>query len=132
MRRLGYIAFGAMIMAWTTWLSLPNRVFAVIDRKNFGFDDAGNLGLPTTENFVDDVVLGIVRWVLGLLGVAAVIMIIYGGYLWLTAGGEDKQVEDAKKTIRAAVIGLAIVLLSYSISILVVTVLDEVTKPKGG
>lgn len=129
MRRLGYIVFGALITAFTTWLSLPSRVFAVIDRNNFGFDDAGNLGLPETENFVDVVVLGIVRWVLGLLGVAAVIMIIYGGYLWLTAGGEDKQVEDAKKTIRAAVIGLAIVLLSYSISILVVTVLDEVTTP---
>lgn len=127
MRRMGYFAIGTLVALWMAWISLPNRVFA-INKDDFGFDDAGNLGLPKTENFVDDVVLGIVRWVLSLLGVAAVIMIIYGGYLWLTAGGEDKQVEDAKKAIRAAVTGLAIVLLSYAISILVFSVIDDAVK----
>lgn len=123
MRRLGYQLLGAGVLAISITLSLPGRVLA-LDKNDFGFDDADKLGLTTQKDGVD-IAIDIVRWALGLLGLAAVIMIIYGGYQWLTAGGNDSQVENAKKTLRAAVIGLAIVMLSYAISILVFNVIDQ-------
>ncbi len=47
---------------------------------------------------------------LGLLGVIFMVLIIYAGYLWMTAAGDSKPVEKAKSIVQAAVIGLALVL----------------------
>jgi hypothetical protein len=49
---------------------------------------------------------------------------IYGGYLWMLDRGNEKQVEKAKNLIQAAIIGLAIVVAAYAISIFVVSLLS--------
>jgi len=53
--------------------------------------------------------------VLGVLGILATIMILYAGFLWLTAGGNTDQVGKAKKIIKQAIIGLIIISLAYGI-----------------
>lgn len=53
--------------------------------------------------------------VLGILGVVAVIMILYAGFLWLTAGGSEENVTKAKKIIKQAAIGIIIISLAYGI-----------------
>lgn len=53
---------------------------------------------------------------LGLLGVIFLILMVYGGYLWMTSRGDDKQVEKAKDTIKNAIIGLVLVIMAYAIS----------------
>lgn len=53
--------------------------------------------------------------VLGILGVVAVIMILYSGFLWLTAGGSEENVTKAKKIIKQAAIGIIIISLAYGI-----------------
>lgn len=53
---------------------------------------------------------------LGLLGLIMVILILYGGYLWMTARGNEQQVEDAKHTIRSAIIGAIIIISSYALT----------------
>jgi len=45
---------------------------------------------------------------LSILGAIFVILIIYAGYNWMTASGEEQKVEKAKDTIRRAIIGLII------------------------
>ena len=44
------------------------------------------------------------------------LLIIYGGILWMTAMGKENQVEKAKNIIIQAVIGLVIVLAAYAIT----------------
>ena len=58
----------------------------------------------------------IVNVVFGLTGVIVFVLIIYGGILWMTAGGNDEQVKKAQKIIQRAVIGLIIVVLAYAIT----------------
>lgn len=60
-------------------------------------------------------VLNIVRWALGFLSLAAVSYMIYGGYIWLTAAGNEQRVEKAKQIILQAAIGMVIVLLAWAI-----------------
>jgi hypothetical protein len=60
-------------------------------------------------------VFKIIRYLLGFLGVVAVIILIYGGFLWMTAKGDEERVRKAKKTIINGLIGLIIILLSYAI-----------------
>ncbi len=52
---------------------------------------------------------------LGFLGFLAVIMIIYGGILYVTAGGEQDKVDKGKKIIMYAIVGIVIILLSFAI-----------------
>lgn len=57
-----------------------------------------------------------IRYALQVVGIIFVCLMIYAGFLWMTAGGNEDNVDKAKKLIMAAVIGLAIVLASYSIT----------------
>ena len=53
---------------------------------------------------------------LSLLALVMVILILYGGYLWLTARGNESQVEEAQATIRNAIFGAIIILSSWVIT----------------
>lgn len=71
-------------------------------------------GAPTI-GCINIVLKNLVNGALIFLGAVAVIMIIYAGYKLLTAGGDAKKLDDAKKTLRNVIIGLIIVLLSFMI-----------------
>jgi len=77
------------------------------------------LGLGTAD--LESTVVRVVQWVLGFLGLVAVIMILIGGFQWMTAGGNEEKVASAKKIISAAVIGLIVVLLAWAIVTFVVS-----------
>ncbi len=53
---------------------------------------------------------------LGLLGIIFVILIIIAGFNWMTANGDETKIEKAQKTIKAAIIGLIIIVAAYSIT----------------
>ncbi len=61
----------------------------------------------------------VIKMLLSFLGVLFLVLMIYGGFLWMTARGNEEQVTKAKNLITAAIIGLIIVLASYAISIFV-------------
>lgn len=58
----------------------------------------------------------IIQGFLSLLGVIAVVLVMYAGFLWMTASGNEESVTKAKELLTNAVIGLAIILLSYAIT----------------
>ncbi|OGF25672.1 hypothetical protein A2303_06755 [Candidatus Falkowbacteria bacterium RIFOXYB2_FULL_47_14] len=70
------------------------------------------------------IVATILTGFLSLLGIIFIVLIIYGGYNWMTAAGEEQKVEKAKDTIKRAVIGLIIIVAAYSITYFVFTALD--------
>ncbi len=63
----------------------------------------------------------IIRVALGFLGIIAVIIILLGGFKWMTAGGNDDKVKDAKKLIFSGIIGLVIVLSAFAIANFVIS-----------
>lgn len=68
---------------------------------------------------------------LGLLGVIFLILIIYAGYRWMTAGGNDEQVNSAKRILINATIGLVITLSAYAIATFVMNALDRAINGNG-
>jgi len=58
----------------------------------------------------------IINVAMGLLGIIAVVIILIGGFRWMTAGGNEESVGTAKKMIIQGVIGLAIILASWAIA----------------
>ena len=84
-----------------------------------------DVGLGTSD--LKETVINILQLVLGLLTLIAVVMIIWGGFTWLTAGGNEEKVEKAKQIITAAVIGLIVILLAWAIVIFVARTTANVT-----
>jgi len=69
----------------------------------------------------------IIRALLSLLGVIFMAYIIYGGYKWLTARGNEENLNTAKGTIRNGIVGLIIILGAYAISAFVITQVIKAT-----
>ncbi len=76
---------------------------------------------------IDDTIASVVNLLSLVTGVIAVIMIIVGGFRYITSGGASDKVTSAKNTIGYAIIGLIIVALAQIIARFV---LDTVTKAK--
>lgn len=69
----------------------------------------------------------IIRVAMGLLGIVAVVIILIGGFTWMTAGGNDEKVAEAKKWIFAGIVGLAIILSAFAIASFVISSLVTAT-----
>lgn len=82
-------------------------------------------GLSATDPRL--IVAYIIRAAMGLLGILTLVIIVYGGFLWMTAGGNEEQTTKAKSWIFSGVIGLIIILASYSIASFVIDQLVAAT-----
>lgn len=58
----------------------------------------------------------LIKIFLTFLGGIFMVLVVISGYNLITAGGEEEKVEKAQKTIKGAVIGLAIILAAYTIT----------------
>lgn len=61
------------------------------------------------------------------LGIMGVIMVLIGGFKWMTAGGNDDQVKSAKKVLGQAAVGLMIVLASWGFTQFILEKLVQAT-----
>ena len=81
---------------------------------NFGLQYGADTGLGQKD--VRTTISSIINVALSLLGIVAVVIILAGGFKWMTAGGNEDKVAEAKKLIIAGVIGLGIILTAYAIA----------------
>jgi len=70
----------------------------------------------------------IINVVLGFMGIILLGYLLYAGFLWMTSGGEDKKVDQAKTMIRNAIVGLVIIVASVAISNFVLNSLAQVSR----
>lgn len=82
-----------------------------------------------TPRSLPEIIGNVIKSALTLLGVGAAILIIYAGYLWMTARGKEERVTKAKDTLEAAIIGLIIIIAAYAITYFVV---DRLMQATGG
>lgn len=75
-------------------------------------------GTDTTTN-LSEIIGNVINVALSLIGLIFLILMVYAGLLWMTARGEDEQVNKSKKIITASIIGLVIVISAYAITYLV-------------
>ena len=61
----------------------------------------------------------VIKTLLSLVGIAFIVLIIYAGFIWMLARGNEAEVQKAKDTITRAIIGLFIVLSAYAITVFI-------------
>ncbi len=76
-------------------------------------------GLTNTP--LEEAIGNLINIFLATLGIIAVCIVIYGGFLWMTASGNTEQVETAQTLLIQGLIGFVIIALAWSIATYVVT-----------
>jgi cytochrome bd-type quinol oxidase subunit 2 len=103
-----FTGVGAALTLWT------GKALALSSVQE-GANAAHANGMPT-ELFGDaGVFTRITNILLFAIGIVSVIMLIYGGLRYVTSGGDQKKVTDAKNTVLYAIIGLIVAVLSFAI-----------------
>ncbi|MBT3230704.1 hypothetical protein HN358_02895 [Candidatus Uhrbacteria bacterium] len=80
------------------------------------FSDSSGLGQANLKETIGN----LIRVFLGFLGIIAVVMVLLGGFKWMTASGNEDKVSEAKRLLIAGVIGLAIILSAFAITSFVI------------
>lgn len=86
-----------------------NNIFG-IEAVDNGLNNSLAKGDPRT------IVARIINFALGFLGVIAVGIILFGGFKWMTAAGNEEKVSEAKKLLGAGIIGLIIILAAWAVA----------------
>lgn len=70
---------------------------------------------PSGIKNVNAAVVNIVNWLLGITSAVAILFLVYGGVVYATSLGDDRKMEEGKQIVTYAILGLFVVLISYSI-----------------
>lgn len=96
------------------FLALPQKTFA--QTRGFGAGEvAGPTGDVATIKGLEAIFSNVVVVILALAGIALFIMIISGGFRYLTAGGNPDNAQAAKQTLTYAFIGFVVLVAAYLI-----------------
>jgi hypothetical protein len=92
------------------------------------------LPIVETQRNIPQVVGGIIRWVLGIIGVLLVALIIYGGVMYATSAGNEEQVKKARGVLTYSIVGVTVIALAFIITNYAVTILfpEPPTSPLPG
>lgn len=113
------------IFAFLFALLVPTMQVSAGWQNDYGFNDLnGMVGYNDNAPDLKQTAVNIVNLVLGFLGLIAVVIILIGGFKWMTAGGNDEKVGEAKKLLIAGLIGLVIILLAWGIATWVISTLQ--------
>jgi len=116
----------ALSVAVATSVFQPSVAHAQIGAGVNATSNAAKTGNVTSA---DDLITTVINIFLYIIGAVSVIMIIYGGFKYVTSGGDSSGVTSAKNTILYAVIGLVVAVFAYIIVHFVLDKLGVQTNP---
>lgn len=108
----GLITCLIVVFALGAVLSIPATPVNALD---VGIDEVG-AAIELGNEDPRTIIAKIINVAMLFLGIIAVIIILGGGFKWMTAAGNDEKVSEAKKLMSAGIIGLVIVLASWGIA----------------
>ena len=114
------------LLVFLSLFFIMNSVLAAAD-KSYGMNStvssgglAGAFNVRAVGNdagqFLSSKLGSMVGSILSFVGVLLLILVIYAGFLWMTAAGNEKSTEKAKSILVSAIIGLIIILSAYAIT----------------
>ncbi len=119
MKKFAILTMAGLILSLTVLPALA------ISQPDTGVDLATIVGLGTKD--LREGVMSIINTLMGFLGIVAIIIFLWGGFRWMTAGGSEERIDESKKIITAGIIGLIIVFVSYALAAFVINQLITAT-----
>lgn len=109
-----------MLLAVVAGVFVPSLAFAQGIKNALGNlqQTAGPAGVEGSGD-VGSIVGTIINAALTFVGLIFLVLMVYAGFLWMTARGEEEQINRAKKIITGTIIGLIITVSAYAITVFV-------------
>jgi len=101
----------AMSMVLFAPLAAPVHALDLMPNQDFG----DTLGIDSDASLTE-IIAKLISIVLGFLGIIVVLIILYAGFMWMTAGGDTEKVGKAKSWMINGVIGLVIIAAAWAIA----------------
>jgi hypothetical protein len=115
--------------AWASTLPvllLPAAAYAQLSEATSDLSTIGEQVGADADNSLPELIGNVIKVLLSVLGIVFVILVVYAGFLYLTAGGEDAKVGKAKTMLTQAVIGLILIVAAYAIADFVIDALIDI------
>ena len=110
------VVIAVFVFLFSTVAVVPTIVKTAVAGPAIGMNYAANTGLiNSAQDDPKEMAVSIVRYLMTFLGIIAVVIMLLGGFKWMTAAGNEDKVAEAKKLLVAGIIGLVIVLASFAI-----------------
>ena len=117
-----------LIVVMLSVATLPLMLRAQTNPQNELNKTATAAGISSQTDLA--VIVGrIVSILIGFLGLIAVIIILIGGFQWMTSGGDSEKIKSARDLMINGMIGLVIIVLAYAIATFVITRLNIIAAP---
>jgi hypothetical protein len=127
LKKILIFSFGICLLATPVFAANLGDAFKVDDTRVGGnpddrLDNASNVagyninGVDEGGVTVESIIRVSINALLSLLGIIFVVLTVYGGVIWMNAGGNDKKVEEGRSIISQALVGLIVVLAAAAIS----------------
>lgn len=107
---LSFIIMPSFSVARASAINTYLRLDEVLESAGSGGDALRSVSDP------EDKITSIIGTILSFVGVAFLILMIYGGILWMTSRGNATQIDKAKGILINGIIGLVIVIFAYAIT----------------
>ncbi|QQS60422.1 hypothetical protein IPN41_00335 [Candidatus Falkowbacteria bacterium] len=105
-----------IIFSWFFLFSIFSFPVQAVELKGLE-ETARRAGINRAGSNPVEAVTNIIQWVLSFVGVLFLILMIYGGFTWMSSRGNQESIQTAQKIVGSAVIGLVIVLSAYAITL---------------
>jgi hypothetical protein len=115
------ILFAAVLVVGL-WFAKAHIAEAQVD---LGLNFAEQIGLGAQDPRIT--IAKVIRIILGFLGIIAVCLLLYAGFLWMTARGNEEKIDKAKKILINATVGLTIILAAFGIASFILSQLITAT-----
>jgi hypothetical protein len=108
-----------VFFGWQLFLASPIKAGSLWNSQ-LGTQEIGkSFGVSDKPAGVADLIVSVIKYLLTFLGLLMTVIIIWAGWRWMTAAGDEKKVETAKSHLLSAVIGGVIIIAAYVITYLV-------------
>lgn len=128
-----FLALG--LLGTPAFAEQPLQGGAGVDPRDFDVNKSTDYVLPGANNVEDaipgrykdprEIARNVINIILGFLGVIAVIIILMAGFQWMTAGGEEEKVAEARQRLIQGAIGLVLIIAAWMIAYFVI---DQLVK----
>lgn len=81
----------------------------------------------TNEQSFAELIGTVIKGLLSFIGVIFLVLMVYAGYLWMTAQGDESQIEKAQNIIKSSIIGMVVLVGAYTITAFIVPRIVEKT-----
>ena len=109
---LGKTAITAALIGLALGIAAPSFLKEIAGVLGWGAIDAAIVAAPTLSSLA----LKVLNFLLSIIGVLAIIMLVIGGLIYLTAAGDENKAENGKKIVTYAVVGVSVALAALVIT----------------